>query len=73
MVNSGICVNFNGANNSCCKANVNYRAQVGGDIEGWMKRIPCIKNAILKTEDQATCARYEETKDNLKFILKKAT
>lgn len=43
---AGVCIHYNGAINpmsdGTCEAGVNYRQLVGGDVVGWVSRLPCV-------------------------------
>lgn len=54
------CRFFTGTSHECCKADVNYRAIVGGPDLGWGLRLPCYPP--LKHEpaiEQVTCEKRE--------------
>jgi hypothetical protein len=54
----GKCVHFNGSVNPCCEAGVNYRALVGGQDFGWLKRLPCLVK--YAGPDAVTCEKRQE-------------
>lgn len=54
-----------------CGKGINYREIAGGEEEGYLARLPCVKDSILN-KDQVSCELYEEpTKEEVKEFNKK--
>jgi nitrite reductase/ring-hydroxylating ferredoxin subunit len=58
-VKTDTCVHYTGAINpragGVCAAGVNYRELVGGDVTGWVTRLPCCAGEVRGGGEKAAC------------------
>lgn len=55
------CVHYTGALNPrspTCKEGVNYRKLVGGTIDGWVTRLPCMPMELRGEGQKAVCPKF---------------